>query len=64
MDYHHSDLFFSVIVTATYKLPLDETIDICIKNLFKTPDTLVNRISKNDFTKFTKFGYQVLHSSR
>ena len=29
--------------------PLDETIDICIKKLFKTPDTFVKGISKNDF---------------
>ena len=28
---------------------LDETIDICIKKLFKTPDALVKGISKNDF---------------
>ena len=30
-------------------IPLDETIDICVKKLFKTPDTLVKEISKNDF---------------
>ena len=30
-------------------LPLDETIDICLKKLFKTPDTLVKGISKTDF---------------
>ena len=30
-------------------IPLDETIDICLKKLFKTPDTLVKGISKNDF---------------
>ena len=29
--------------------PLDETIDIYLKNLFKTPDTLVEGISENDF---------------
>ena len=29
--------------------PLDETIDIWIKKLFKTLDTLVKGISKNDF---------------
>ena len=28
---------------------LDVTIDICVKKLFKTPDTLVKGISKNDF---------------
>ena len=31
------------------KIPLDETIDICVKKLNKTPDTLVKDISKNDF---------------
>ena len=30
-------------------MPLDETIDICIKKLFKTWDNLVKGISKNDF---------------
>ena len=30
-------------------IPLDETINICIKKLFKTPDTLAKGISKNDF---------------
>ena len=30
-------------------ITLDETNDICIKKLFKTPDTLVKGISKNDF---------------
>ena len=30
-------------------VPLDETIDICVKKLFKTPYTLVKGISKNDF---------------
>ena len=30
-------------------IPLDETIDICVKKLFKTLDTLVKGISKNDF---------------
>ena len=29
-------------------ISLDETIDICVKKLFKTPDTLVKGISKND----------------
>ena len=28
-------------------IPLDETIDICVKKLFKTLDTLVKGISKN-----------------
>ena len=30
-------------------ISLDETIDICIKKLFKTLDTLVKGVSKNDF---------------
>ena len=30
-------------------IPLHETIDICRKKLFKTLDTLVEGISKNDF---------------
>ena len=30
-------------------IPLDETIDICVKKLFETLDTLVKVISKNDF---------------
>ena len=30
-------------------IPLDETIDICVNKLFKTPDTLVKGISKIDF---------------
>ena len=30
-------------------IPLDDTIDICVKKLFKTPDTLVKGIYKNDF---------------
>ena len=30
-------------------IPLDETIDICVQKLFKTSDTLIKGISKNDF---------------
>ena len=29
-------------------IPLDENIDICVKKFFKTPDTLLKGISKND----------------
>ena len=29
-------------------IPLDETIDICVKKFLKTPDTLFKGISKND----------------
>ena len=28
---------------------LDETIDICVRKIFETPDTPVKGISKNDF---------------
>ena len=34
---------------------LDETIDICVKKLFKTPITLVKGISKNDFRDLLNF---------
>ena len=46
-----SDLYMaSLDVDALFtNIPLDETIDICVKKLFKTPDTLVKGISKNDF---------------
>ena len=30
-------------------IPLDETIDICVKKLFKTPDTLVKEYLKMIF---------------
>ena len=30
-------------------IPLDKTIDICVKKLFKIPNTLVKGIIKNDF---------------
>ena len=30
-------------------IPLDETIDVCVKELFQTLETLVKGISKNDF---------------
>ena len=33
-------------------IALDESIDICVKKLFKTLDTLVKGISKNDFRDF------------
>ena len=47
----NSDLYMaSLDVDALFtNIPLDETIDICVKKLFKTPDTLVKGISKNDF---------------
>ena len=47
----NSDLYMaSLDVEALFtNIPLDETIDICLKKLFKTPDTSVKGISKNDF---------------
>ena len=47
----NSDLYMaSLDVDALFtNIPLDETIDICVKKLFKTPDALVKGISKNDF---------------
>ena len=30
-------------------IPLDKTIDICVKKLFKIPNTFVKGIFKNDF---------------
>ena len=46
-----SDLYMaSLDVDGLFNnISLDETIDICVKKLFKTPDTLVKGISKNDF---------------
>ena len=46
-----SDLYIaSLDVDALFtNTPLDVTIDICVKKLFKIPDTLVKGISKNDF---------------
>ena len=45
------DLYMaSLDVDALFtNISLDETIDICIKKLFTTPDTLVKGISKNYF---------------
>ena len=47
----NSDLYVAGLdVDASFtNIPLDETIDICIKKLFKTLNTLVKGISKNDF---------------
>ena len=47
----NSDLYMaSLDVDALFtNIPLDETIDICVKKLFKTPGTLVKGISKNEF---------------
>ena len=47
----NSDLYMaSLDVDALFtNIPLDETIDICIKKLFKTLNTLVKGISKNNF---------------
>ena len=35
--------------TLFFNIKLDETIDICVKKVFKTLNTLVKGISKNDF---------------
>ena len=47
----NSDLYFaSLDVDVLFtNIPLDEAIDICVKKIFKTGDTLVKGISKNDF---------------
>ena len=47
----NSDLYMaSLDVDALFtNIPLQETIDICVKRLFKTLDALVKGISKNDF---------------
>ena len=47
----NSDLYMaSFDVDALFtNILLDETIDICVKKLFKTRDALVKGISKNDF---------------
>ena len=40
----------SLYVDALFtNIPLDETIDICIKKLFQNLEALVKGISKNDF---------------
>ena len=45
-DLYMASLDVDALFTST---PLDETIDICVKKLFETLDTLVKVISKNDF---------------
>ena len=35
--------------TLRFNIKLDEIIDICVKKVFKTLNTLVKEISKNDF---------------
>ena len=39
-------------------IPLHGIIDICVKKLFKTPDTLVKGISKSHFRDLLNLGYQ------
>ena len=39
----------SLDISLFTNIPLDATIDICVKKLFKTPDALVKDISINDF---------------
>ena len=45
-DLYMASLDIDALLTS---IPLDETIDICVKKLFKTPYTLVKGISKTDF---------------
>ena len=47
----NSDLYIaSLDVDVLFTdIPLDEIIDICVKKLFKNPETLVKGTSKNDF---------------
>ena len=42
----------SLDVVLFTNIPLDETIDICVKKLFRTPETFVKGMSKNDFRDF------------
>ena len=46
-----SDLSVAIFYVDTLftNTPLDETIDICIKKPFQTPESLIKGISKNDF---------------
>ena len=46
-----SDFYLpSLDVDALFNnIPLDETIDICVKKIFQNLQTLIKRISKNDF---------------
>ena len=41
--------FMDQLKCTNPNIALDESIDICVKKLFKTLDTLVKGISKNDF---------------
>ena len=45
-------------------IPLDETIDTCLKKLFKTPYTLVKGISKNDFRDLLNFAYCIIYLNK
>ena len=45
-DLHMASLYVDALFTS---VSLDKTIDICIKKLFKTLNTLVKGVSKNDF---------------
>ena len=55
-------LHASLDVDALFaNIPLDGTIDICVKKLFKTPETLVEEISKNDFRDLLNLANHFLH---
>ena len=41
--------------TLFNNIPLDQTIDICVKKLFKTPDTVDKEMSKNDIGDLLNF---------
>ena len=45
-DFYMASLDVDALFT---NIPLDKTIDICVKKLFKTPDSLIKGISRNDF---------------
>ena len=49
------------IDTLFTNIPLDETIDICIKKLFQTPQTLVLGISKQNFCDLLNLATNFLH---
>ena len=48
------------IDTLFTNIPSDKTIDICVKKLFQTPETLVEGISKNDFRDLLNFATKEL----
>ena len=51
-DFYMASLEFDHLFT---NIPLDETIDICLKTIFQNPKILVKGISKNDFCDLLNF---------